>query len=118
MWYRIMVAGGRCRYHPQAVVFHEHRESMDALASQAEQYMRGHMAALFVQFSRHRNPGDLRRALVTLTGYHARRALGNARRGGGVTSTASLRGFLRGWRFARLAVRNRPAPPLDPSPGS
>jgi GT2 family glycosyltransferase len=116
IWYRILVAGGRCHYHPRAVVLHEHRDSMDALADQASAYMRGHMAALFIQFSRHRNVGDLRRAALTLTAYHARRLLRSSRRT--ATTRAGLDGFLRGWRFAPQALRDHPAPRLDGKEGS
>ena len=75
-WYRILAAGWRCRYEPTAVLFHYHRRSFEALAGQIYHYMRGHLAALLVQYERTGHFGNLRRAFVTLPILYARRALG------------------------------------------
>jgi GT2 family glycosyltransferase len=65
-WYRLLALGWECRYQPSAVVFHCHRADRLGLERQARDYVRGHVAALFVQFSRFRHWGNLRRALIAL----------------------------------------------------
>jgi GT2 family glycosyltransferase len=80
MWYRVLAEGLTCRYVPSAVCFHEHREQMPALRRQLRAYLRGHVAALLVQYERYGERGDLRRLLVTMPAYYAglaaRRLLG------------------------------------------
>lgn len=71
-WYRVLAEGGVCRYEPTAVVFHHHRLDMNGLKHQAHQYMRGHVAALLVQFARHRHWSNLRRVALDLPRYYAR----------------------------------------------
>lgn len=51
-WYRVLAAGLNCRYEPRSVAFHFHRRTLDGLAQQIRHYMRGHAAALMVQFER------------------------------------------------------------------
>jgi GT2 family glycosyltransferase len=51
-WYRLLASGYTCRYTPASVAFHFHRKTMDGLASQIYHYMRGHAAALLVQYER------------------------------------------------------------------
>ncbi|WP_247382366.1 MULTISPECIES: glycosyltransferase [unclassified Bradyrhizobium] len=51
-WYRLLARGYTCRYTPASVAFHFHRRTMDGLASQIYHYMRGHAAALLVQYER------------------------------------------------------------------
>ncbi len=75
LWYRILAAGGRCRYEPSAVAFHTHRREYDDLRKQIFGYMRGHVTALFVQFERHHHWGNLRRLFLSLPYYYATRAL-------------------------------------------
>lgn len=75
MWYRVLADGLTCRYVPSAVCFHEHRREMTALRSQLRAYMRGHVAALLVQYARYGERGDLRRAVVDLPVHYARTAL-------------------------------------------
>lgn len=70
MWYRVLAAGYTCRYEPSAVVFHHHRHALAALKRQLFYYMRGHVAALLVQYERHGHPGNLRR-LASLPRYYA-----------------------------------------------
>jgi GT2 family glycosyltransferase len=74
MWYRVLRAGGACRYDPTAVVHHHHREDLDELRRQMRAYMRGHVAALLVQWARHGDAGNLYRLLVTIPAYYAARA--------------------------------------------
>lgn len=60
LWYRLLAAGFSCRYAPEAVVFHHHRSDWASLRAQAHEYMRGHVAALLVQFA---HDGDRRNLL-------------------------------------------------------
>ncbi|MBC7896210.1 MAG: glycosyltransferase [Cytophagaceae bacterium] len=74
-WYRILARGRTIRYDPRAVVFHAHRGDLESLRRQMYLYMRGHVAALFVQFERHGHWGNLRRLALTLPRYYAGRLL-------------------------------------------
>ena len=65
-WYRLLSAGYRCRYEPTAVVYHDHRATMQGLARQLRAYMRGHTAALLIQYQRTGQIGNLRRLLYYL----------------------------------------------------
>jgi GT2 family glycosyltransferase len=80
-WHRVLFHGGVCRYEPAAVAFHRHRRDYASLSRQIFAYMRGHAAALMVQHERTGNRGNLRRALVTLPAWYARRCLRRALRG-------------------------------------
>ncbi len=68
-WYRMLAAGMSIRYEPRAVIWHSHRTDLDAFRSQMKQYMQGHVAALLVQFEKHRHFGNIRR-LFTALPYH------------------------------------------------
>jgi GT2 family glycosyltransferase len=72
-WYRMLAAGMSIAYEPRAVVWHSHRADRDAFRSQMTQYMRGHVAALLVQFEKHRHPGNIRRLFVELPHYYYQR---------------------------------------------
>lgn len=74
-WHRILSVGGVIRYEPFAVAFHVHRRDIDGLRRQLRAYMRGHAAALLVQYERTGNLGNLRRVLLTTPSWYARRAL-------------------------------------------
>ena len=76
LWYRALAAGYACRYEPTAAVHHYHRRDPAALERQMHHYMRGHVAALFVQYERHRDPGNLHRALLRLPYIYSRRIAG------------------------------------------
>jgi glycosyltransferase involved in cell wall biosynthesis len=86
-WHRVLTHGWVCRYEPSAVVFHYHRRDMAALSNQIFHYMRGHSAALLVQYERSRGLGNLLRVLVILPGYYAKRV---------------VRGLWKGWRESDL----------------
>jgi GT2 family glycosyltransferase len=73
-WYRILHAGGTCRYEPSVVVYHYHRRDMAGLSRQIRAYMRGHAAALLVQFERTGDLGNLRRLFLSLPRYFMRKA--------------------------------------------
>jgi GT2 family glycosyltransferase len=74
-WYRILAEGWLCRYEPTAVIYHYHRRDMDSLKHQAYQYMRGHTAALLVQFVNYKHWGNIRRLLLALPRYYIKRLL-------------------------------------------
>lgn len=65
-WYRVLAHGGTCRYEPSAVVYHHHRRRDDELGEQLFQYMRGHVAALLVQYEKTGDRGNLRRLRRTI----------------------------------------------------
>lgn len=75
LWYRLLAEGWLCHYEPASVVFHYHRSNLDSLKQQMYQYMRGHVAALLVQFARYRHRGNLRRLFVALPRYYTGRFL-------------------------------------------
>ncbi len=81
LFYRALAAGVRCRYEPRAVTYHTHRRDMTALKQQLRAYMRGHVAAALVQWSAHRDIGNLHHLLWTLpkvyAGYSLRCLLGD-----------------------------------------
>lgn len=106
-WYRVLARGGECGYEPAAVVFHHHRRDIVGLETQAYEYMRGHVAALWVQFGRHGHWGNVRRALVELPAYLLRRAVTELPGSDPVKRrvlTASLAGYFRGWSEISLAL--------------
>lgn len=74
LWYRLLAEGGSCLYEPRAVVLHHHRAEWPALLRQMRAYMRGHVAALFVQHRRYGHAGNLRRAWRQLPRYFWRTA--------------------------------------------
>lgn len=71
LWYRVLAEGGACLYEPRAVVHHHHRAEWPALLRQMRVYMRGHVAALFVQHRRWGHASNLRRVFVQLPRYFA-----------------------------------------------
>ena len=120
LWYRLLAGGWRCRYEPWAVAHHFHRDSLPQLRRQAYGYMRGHVAALAVQWSHTRQLGEPRRLLVTLPRHYLRRS---ARRmwwhADDPTFAADLRGYVAGLVRAPGMVRAaraplRPWPPPGP----
>lgn len=72
-WYRMLAAGMSIAYEPRAVVWHSHRVDHNALRSQMMNYMRGHVAALLVQFEKHRHLGNIRRLFITLPHHYCQR---------------------------------------------
>lgn len=74
-WHRILCAGGTCRYEPSIVAFHYHRRDWAGLRKQIRAYMRGHAAALLVQYERSGRAGNLRRLLVSFPQFYARRLI-------------------------------------------
>lgn len=124
-WYRLLAEGWECRYEPDSVVFHRHRRGTAALTGQMHDYVRGHVAALFVQFARFRHRGNLRRALLALPNHFAKRAprviaRRAAERAGLVARPpvdlyrSEVTGYLDGLRYLRLALT--PQPPRHKAP--
>jgi glycosyltransferase involved in cell wall biosynthesis len=72
-WHRVLSVGGTCFYEPTAVAFHYHRREIEGLASQIYHYMRGHAAALMVQYERTHNRGNLWRAFNLMPRYYSKR---------------------------------------------
>jgi glycosyltransferase involved in cell wall biosynthesis len=72
MWYRIIATGGTCQYEPRAVVYHDHRDSWQALRSQMRAYQNGHVSALVAQADRFGDRGNLRRIFRQLPSYFLR----------------------------------------------
>lgn len=77
-WYRLLANDYACRYEPTAVAFHYHRASDEGLAGQLFHYMRGHSAALLVQYERTGRIANLRRAFLGLPRAYCRRLLKRA----------------------------------------
>jgi len=72
-WYRILHFGGKCRYQPKALAYHFHRATLEGLERQLRAYMRGHTAALLVQYERTGERGNLRRLFVSMPKRYLRR---------------------------------------------
>lgn len=111
-WYRVLSAGYDCRYDPAAVVFHEHRPDDAGLQRQMFAYMKGHVAALLVQYHRHGNRGDLFRLLVVLPAHYVRALLAMLKPGRKGYRRYALReaaGFLAGFGALWWYRRSDPA---------
>ena len=80
LWYRLLAGGHACSYVPVAVSFHHHRREKEALDAQLHAYMRGHVAALLIQFQRHGHPGNLRRLALSLPYHYLKLFVRHARR--------------------------------------
>jgi GT2 family glycosyltransferase len=107
-WHRVLFHGGTCRYEPGAVAFHYHRREFAGLSRQIFAYMRGHAAALLVQYERSGNLGNLRRALATMPAQYARRWLRRSLRGRAESDlllAEESRGFVAGLLFYARAPR-------------
>ena len=102
MWYRVLAGGWKCLYQPSGAVFHAHRRDMDGLNHQMGQYMRGHVAALLVQWESYRHWGNIRRAYGILPLYYGKRALRRALKRPGArneTVGAEILGCIAGTQF-------------------
>ena len=109
-WYRLLAHGWTCHYTPTAVAHHTHRATARGLQNQLHAYMRGHTAALLVQYERHGHRGLLRRLLMSLPAYYLRRlvrGMPTGYRGRYRTLFAEIQGALSGVLFY---LRNRTSP--------
>jgi GT2 family glycosyltransferase len=101
-WHRLLTHGLVCRYEPGAVAYHFHRREMAGLSSQIFHYLRGHSAALMVQYERTGNIGNLKRAFIHLPAWYAWRAIGRmiqGSRGDNRFLFEEVRGYLSGLYF-------------------
>lgn len=105
LWYRLLAEGWRCRYDPAAFVFHTHRRDAEGLERQMHQYMRGHVAALLIQFEKYGHGGNLYRAFGVLPAYYTWRLLRRPQPGSS-TLGAQVRGCAAGLAYY-LRHRNR-----------
>ena len=122
VWYRALAAGRACRYEPAAVAYHYHRRDAAGLRHQLYQYMRGHVAALLIQFAKHRHRGNLHRLFHILPRHYARLLLQRTWEGsasGPLALRAQWRGSAAGLLFY-LKHRRAPGaptiPPRNPPP--
>ncbi len=65
-WYGILARGGVILYEPSACVFHYHRRQLTDLRKLMREYMKGHVAALILQYMKYGDAGNLRRLFVRL----------------------------------------------------
>jgi len=108
-WYRVLAEGCLCLYEPQAVVYHYHRKDYKRFSRQMFYYMRGHVAALIIQFEKYRHWGNLRRLVLSLPCYYMQLIQnGIIRRSGQRLSTVipEIAGCLSGITFYLLSMRN------------
>ncbi len=84
IWYRILAEGWLCRYEPASVVYHYHRKELTKFRQQLYQYMRGHVAALLVQYARYKHWGNLHRLFWSLPKHYTGLFLGSLLRGFGL----------------------------------
>jgi glycosyltransferase involved in cell wall biosynthesis len=70
-WYHLLAEGWSIVYEPSACVFHFHRRELSALRRLIHQYMKGHVAALILQFVKYRHIGNLRRLFLRLPAEYA-----------------------------------------------
>ncbi|HEY9847451.1 MAG TPA: glycosyltransferase [Candidatus Caenarcaniphilales bacterium] len=117
LWYRLLAQGWVCRYEPAAVVYHYHRRDLESLNQQAYQYMRGHVAALLIQFAKYKHWGNLRRLCMALPRHYAKLFLQGSQDFAQQYRTlgAELSGCLAGIKFyldCRLTSLHRPAAEL------
>ena len=73
-WHRLIFAGDTAIYEPLSVVRHKHRRDWAALKRQAYGYSFGHLVALFVQYARDGDRGDLVRAFFVFPAWLLLRA--------------------------------------------
>ncbi|RYY67224.1 MAG: glycosyltransferase [Chitinophagaceae bacterium] len=70
MWFRILGEGYQCEYLPHIFVHHQHRKSIAALKNQLYNYMKGHVAALYIQEEKYPGTGNMRRIKKSLPLYY------------------------------------------------
>lgn len=115
-WHRALFAGYEVRYEPLSVVRHLHRKDWESLRLQAFGYYKGHVAALFAQYGRQRDPRDLKQALFHLPKWMLRKC--SIRRASREATTGNLshgflwrhkiRGYLAGLAYLSWAFRRSP----------
>jgi GT2 family glycosyltransferase len=111
-WYRILHAGGVCRYEPGAIVYHFHRRTMEGLRAQIRAYIRGYAAALLVQHERTGEWGNLHRVLSLPRHFvkQGLRRLAGRRTASTCLWLEELYGFLEGISYYGTAPRTSTSP--------
>jgi GT2 family glycosyltransferase len=110
IWYRILANHMTIRYEPRAVVWHNHRIDEEAFRRQMEQYMRGHVASLLVQFEKFHDFGNLRRLLISLPHHYWRLATGHEHGTSRGTVWFEILACLRGVLFYVRSAKGAPLP--------
>jgi glycosyltransferase involved in cell wall biosynthesis len=114
MWYRVLAEGWNCLYLPHIVVYHLHRSTMSGLKKQLFYYMRGHVAALEVQYERYGHKGNKVRLYRGLPQYYLQRWKGRSGKNGVQQDVpdgmlwAEIKGCFSGWLYYR-SVRKKEA---------
>lgn len=101
-WHRALFAGQSAIYEPLSVVRHRHRRDGPALERQAYGYSFGHVVALFAQYARDGDRGDLVRAFIDFPAELMRRVLSEPRRRLAGAPDVLLGAWIKGY-FAALA---------------
>lgn len=110
-WYRLLADGQSCRYAPDSIAFHFHRRTVEGLAGQIYAYMRGHTAALMVQYERTGITANRARALRWMPAWYARRLalrFVGRRRIEDRFLTREVAGYVAGLRFYQRHRRRHP----------
>lgn len=106
-WHRALFAGQAAIYEPLSVVRHRHRRDWPALERQAYGYSFGHVVALFAQYARDGDRGDLMRVFIDFPAELMRRVLrGPQRRLAGrpdMLLGAWIRGYFAALKHVRIA---------------
>lgn len=93
-WYRTLAEGWSCIYDPAACVYHYHRRDLSGLQHLLHQYMKGHVAALLLQYGRYRHLGNLRRLFLQLPAEYLLLLLRSVATGFSLDCRLLLRGAL------------------------
>jgi len=109
LWFRMLANGLTIHYNPRAVLFHEHRESNEALKSQIKAYMRGFTAACLFQQDYTPGAGYKKHLLQVLPKYYAKQLKKGFPSYGAQFQTVrpEITGMLSGWIFY---LQNRKTP--------
>jgi GT2 family glycosyltransferase len=114
-WYRILAGGWSCVYEPAACVFHFHRRELPALRRLVREYMKGHVAALILQFAGSRDAGNLRRLFLRLPAEYVILLLRTIVSGFSLDHRILLRGMLGCFAGLRFVFSCRREPPDLPA---
>jgi GT2 family glycosyltransferase len=112
MWFRVLDHGHTIHYNPRAVLFHEHRQELEALKKQIYSYMRGHTVAALIQQKQNQKAGYWRYMLKTIPEYyfHLLKAGFPTFDSRHITIGVELKGILSGFLFY---LKNRVEPPYQ-----
>ena len=108
IWYRILAGGWNCYYCPQVYVYHNHRDSEEALKNQVFHYMRGQIASLYVQHENYGHIGNIKRIQNILPRYYFKRILSRIFKGNSIVNSTvftEIKGCISGHYFYQ-SVKN------------